>query len=127
MNQTPQSYQYDDYKHLTETDIQNLIRIELSKIGVKLFRNNVGVFRTEAGDKVRTGLCPGSSDLIGWYKGIFVAIEVKRPRVKKFPEEQEHFIQSVIQDGGIAFFAKSPPEALEKLNEQYQQRIPKAQ
>jgi len=93
-----------------------------------LYRNNVGMFTIFNKGKrrvVKTGLCKGSSDLIG-YKAItitpnmvgkkiavFTAIEVKESEWKethKFTETEEgqkRFINSVREDGGIAGFANS--------------------
>ena len=80
---------------------------------VKLFRNNVGLFKTHDNRKIKTGLCNGSSDFIGWtvteitedmvgdHVAVFTAVEVKgeggRPS-----KEQVHFIKRVQEAGGIA-------------------------
>jgi len=90
------------------------IQCALSREGARVFRNNVGLFTTIDGRKVRTGLCVGSSDLIGWYKGKFLAVEVKRPR-KKPTKEQYNFIGQVNLAGGIAFYATSGDDAVNKL------------
>lgn len=103
----------------TETDIQNRIRLAASKIGVRLFRNNVGVLQDKKGQHVRYGLCVGSADLIGYTNtGTFVAIEVKRPGKKPTPE-QENFIAQVKKAGGIAGVAHSETEAIELIAEFY--------
>lgn len=63
-----------------ETAIQNALRIAASRLGWRLFRNNVGDFWTGSeavrmadgsvvlrnARRVRTGLVAGSGDLIGW-------------------------------------------------------------
>lgn len=49
----------------------------------------------------------GVSDIIGVYKGNFLAIEVKRPSNKARPIEQVLFIDHVNKHGGTAFFATS--------------------
>ena len=93
---------------------------------VRLFRNNVGVLRDKRGNHVAYGLCPGSSDIIGWksemhtlYDGPseylvgggrkvhagpiarFVCLEAKiAPR--KPTKEQVAFILAVDRAGGIA-------------------------
>jgi hypothetical protein len=87
-------------KQLTEADIMRLCMIEATRLGARMFRNNVGTANTDKGF-IRFGLCIGSSDLIGIYKGKFVAIEVKRPCKKPTPE-QENFINMVRRMGGIA-------------------------
>lgn len=67
---------------------------------------------------VRTGLCKGSSDIIGWTEievtqnmvghklAIFTAIEVKGPKGRP-SKEQINFIEQVQLAGGIANIAKS--------------------
>jgi len=60
----------------------------------------------------------GISDLIGVYKGKFVAIEVKTPSNKKGTTKlQDWFIDSVNNCGGIAFVAKSVQEVIDKIIE----------
>lgn len=97
----------------SESDIQNEIRLAVSKHGSRMFRNNVGLFRTQDGRTVRTGLCVGSSDLIGWTPhvitaddvgrtvAVFTAIEVKKPGGRA-TADQENFIQVVSDSGGIS-------------------------
>lgn len=94
---------------LTETDIQQLCRIRASELGAVVFRNNTGMLRNQNGAPVTYGLCKGSSDLIGWFKGRFLAIEVKRPG-KKPTKAQECFIEKVKADGGIAGVATCPDD-----------------
>ena len=108
---------------IKETDILREI-LELSRGPVRLFRNNVGF---DAGNKVRYGLKPGSSDLIGWRTieisehhigrkiAVFTAIEVKTPtgRVK---EEQQRFVDYVDECGGISGICRSVTEAKTLLN-----------
>jgi len=75
-----------------------------AEYGFTLFRNSVG-FVIRDGRKIRYGLCPGSSDLIGWYRNdegeaLFVAIEVKFS--KKITDLQKRFVAAVKNAGGIA-------------------------
>lgn len=106
-----------------ETNIQNTIRLALSAKGVTTFRNNVGVAQFPDGSRVQYGLCPGSSDLIGWTPvtitpemvgrtvAVFTAIEVKQPG--KYPSpEQRQFLANVTKAGGISGTARSPEDAL---------------
>ena len=103
----------------------------------RVFRNNVGtgwvgkVSSTNDGGKyiadarpLHSGLCTGSSDLIGWTTkeitpdmvgtkvAIFTAIEVKTPNGKASPE-QLNFINQVQKSGGIAGIARSENDAVE--------------
>lgn len=118
-----------------ESNVQKLIQLAASKVGAKLFRNNVGVgwvgqIRRLSDSTIHVlhprpleaGLCVGSSDLIGWKSvqitpemfgktiAVFVAIEVKAG-TKPSPE-QLTFIENVRRGGGIAGIARSPEEAV---------------
>lgn len=106
-----------------ESNIQNRIRLALSTKGTTTFRNNVGVAVFPDGSRVQYGLCPGSSDLIGWTPiivtpemvgrrlAVFTAIEVKQPG--RYPSEaQRNFLASVEKAGGISGVARSPEDAL---------------
>jgi hypothetical protein len=72
------------------------------------------------------GLCPGSSDLIGWFvfqgRAIFLALEVKTPKGKP-TEEQINFIQQVRKAGGIAGVVRSV-EDVEALLSAYVNGLP---
>ncbi len=111
-----------------ETSILQRIRLILGGIhGLKLFRNNVGKLADQFGRWVIFGLCPGSSDLIGWRSiivtpemvgkpvAVFVAIEVKAQRGRR-SQEQKDFIAAVRAAGGIGGFAESPEQAVEVIN-----------
>jgi hypothetical protein len=111
---------------MSETVIMRDIHLAISKIGARIFRNNVGVFKTAAGGRIRTGLCVGSSDLIGLTPrvitadmlgrqvAIFTAIEVKSAKggLKK---EQKAFLAMVKNAGGIAIVARNVDEAIQKI------------
>jgi hypothetical protein len=56
----------------------------------------------------------GISDILGIYKGQFLAIEVKRPGGRMSPD-QEKFIDRVNQEGGIGFVAYSVDDVVERL------------
>lgn len=112
----------------TEVGIMRRIQTALTVLGARVFRNNVGLLEDRCGNKVRYGLCVGSSDLIGWNSllvtpdlvgkrvAIFLAVEVKKPW-GKVTDEQEAFIAAVRRAGGIAIVAHSPDEAVTKLKE----------
>lgn len=111
----------------SETALQNEIRLAVGKRkDVRLFRNNVGLFKTQDGRNVQTGLCIGSSDLIGFQSititpemvgqkiAVFTAIEIKTPKGKP-THEQINFIECVRKFGGIAAIVKSVDDALAVL------------
>ncbi len=93
---------------------KNAIMLKLNKKrGVRIFRNNVGVAIYSDGRRVRYGLCPGSSDLIGWKSvdvtpdmigkkvAVFLAVEIKAGKTT-VKEHQDNFIDVVREFGGIA-------------------------
>lgn len=96
----------------SSSDLTNKTRIEASKLGYRLFRNNVGMFYTENGTPVMCGLCKGSSDLIGWREiivtsdmvgkrmAVFTAFEIKSGK-DRLKEEQKTFLNAVGKAGGI--------------------------
>jgi hypothetical protein len=107
-----------------ERRIQSEIQLAASAGGgpARLWRNNTGALKDAQGQLVRYGLCPGSSDLIGFRTititpdmvgqrvAVFTAVEVKdrgRPT-----EQQQAFINLVQQAGGLAGIARSVPDAL---------------
>jgi hypothetical protein len=108
------------------------IQIALSGDEVRLWRNNVGegwqghARRTPVGRlivenprRLLFGLCPGSSDLIGFRSlkitpemvgkrvAVFTAIEVKANQYSPFRDGQEEFLAMVGAMGGIAGAAYS--------------------
>lgn len=110
---------------MKESNVQQLVRMELSKLGAVSYRNNVGVLKDENGRPVRYGLCNGSSDLIGYTPveitpdmvgqklAVFTAIEVKTAKGKP-RENQLNFLKVVRDNGGIAGIARSP-ECVKKI------------
>lgn len=113
---------------MSETAILKVIHIALAAAGSRIFRNNVGSLQDRHGQYVTYGLCPGSSDLIGWTPlkitsnmvgktvAVFTAVEVKDPSKRsKATEEQDYFLKVVEATGGIAFLSHSPDEALSQL------------
>ena len=108
---------------MREADVQNTIRIEGAKVGLLLFRNNVGVLKDKNDRPVRFGLANDSAELNRKYKssdligvdsrcGVFVAIEVKEPGWKYNPNDehevaQRAFLDLIIAKGGLATFATS--------------------
>lgn len=113
---------------LKEASVLKSILIYSPLMNCTLFRNNVGMFSIDTKGKkrfVKTGLCKGSSDLIGYTSrmitkemvgqriAVFTAIETKKEEwkeTKKFDEHekrQDEFLKEVREKGGIAGFANS--------------------
>lgn len=114
---------------MLEIDGQNTIRIEAAKIGMPLWRNNVGVLLDKNGRPVRFGLGNDSEamnkkiksgDLIGIYNGQFISIECKpegwQYTGKGREEAQWEWIKTVRRFGGAALFATSWVEVRDALN-----------
>lgn len=110
-----------------ESKVMREIMVLASRIGMHLFRNNSGQYKTDAGHWVRYGLAnPGGSDCIGWRPLIitsdmvgqtiaqFTAVEVKSES-GKLSKEQETFLGIVNQCGGCGIVARSTQEAIVKL------------
>lgn len=131
-----------------EQKILKEILLKFSSIGGRVFRNNVGTgwvgksvfinktstIKVNPRDVVlrharplHSGLCKGSSDLIGWMPvtitkemvgkkvAVFTAIEIKTSKVR-ITEEQQNFIDKVNEDGGISFIARSAKDILVGLS-----------
>lgn len=105
---------------MKESDLSRKIQVSLSQLGVRVFINTVGFFKTKDGRAIHTGLCKGSSDLIGWtHNGRFLCIEVKalggyKKTSKERLEQQKNFISQVNKAGGVGFFAESVEEAVNR-------------
>lgn len=97
---------------MKEIDVQNLIRLALNPYAI-VFRANVGIFRTEDGRTVSTGLPKGFSDLFGFRKSdgkaFFLEIKNEKGRLRK---EQERFLETMRKNGAISGVARSPEEAI---------------
>lgn len=116
----------------TETEVQNEILLRASQLGMRLFRNNVGVAYRDDGVPIRYGLANISKkmnqqlkssdligitptiitqDMIGSTVGIFTAIECKRENWKrganKREEAQSNFIELIKSLGGRAQFCNN--------------------
>mgnify|MGYP001574185567 CR=1 FL=1 len=97
-----------------ESNIMHRIQVAASRAGTTVFRNNVGFCEH---CRIRYGLYPGSSDLIGWTPititaehvgrpvAIFTAIECKTT-TGVVSAAQEHFLQTVASAGGIAIVTR---------------------
>ena len=63
-----------------ETDLMRTIHDTLVRVGVTMWRNNVGIATWQSGGKTRYGLGVGSADLIGCYRGASLLSRSNRPR-----------------------------------------------
>ena len=102
---------------MSEAEIMRDIQVAVSKMGHRVFRNNIGVCQDGRGNYIRYGVCnPGGSDLLGWTRdGRFLAIEVKGPR-GRLTKEQDSFLDAVKLAGGIGICAHSVEEVEEWLS-----------
>ena len=114
---------------MKEAQLQNDVRLEASRLGMRLWRNNVGVAVNRNGRPVRYGLCNDSAamnkqlkssdligiqpvliteDMVGTTIGQFVAYECKAPgwtlKNTEHEQAQQRFIALVISLGGMARF-----------------------
>ncbi len=100
----------------TEAQISKSVMLEASRLGMRVFRNNVGLYNTKEGGKIRTGLHNGSGDFIGWYKGVFVSIEVKRVGSKP-SSAQLNWQKQVQASGGFACIIDNENKLKKMLDE----------
>jgi len=99
---------------LTEQDMQNLIRVELSKTG-KVYRTNSGTAYDRNGNVIK--LMPkGFADLMYFGKdGTVAFIEVKTPTGKVKPE-QLVFLEMMSNYGHRCGVARSVQDAINIVN-----------
>lgn len=111
---------------MTEKELQTKLMLHWSQSGMRLFRNQVGSYQLPDGRWLSSGLCIGSSDLIGWTPvvvvpemvgkpvAVFTAIEVKKPgRDTTAPDrkiQQALFLSRVREAGGLAVIARDVVE-----------------
>lgn len=98
---------------MTETSLLRALLVHASALGMRVFRNQVGRYRLADGRWLTSGLCVGSSDLIGWTPvvitpamvgrtvAVFTAFETKVGR-NTTTVEQGAFLSVVHEAGGIA-------------------------
>lgn len=95
-----------------ETKVSDAIRLELCKLGCKVFRSQVGLFYTQYGDLIHIGV-KGESDLRGHRAdGKAFYLECKTP-IGKASEEQKKFIKAMKDSNALAGFAHSVEEAID--------------
>lgn len=102
---------------MREARIQQAIRLALGREeGLVAWRNNTGVLVDRRGQRVRYGLCRGSSDLVGVVTmpdglGRFAAWEIKGPD-GDLTEEQNQFLRLVRRLGGFGCEVRSVDDVL---------------
>ena len=102
---------------MTESDLMRAIMVALSEDGHFVARANVGLFFTEDGRPVKTGLPKGFSDLFGhrlWDCRAFY-LEVKTAKGRASPE-QLAFIAAMKKRGAIAAIVRSVEDARLAVN-----------
>jgi penicillin-binding protein-related factor A (putative recombinase) len=83
--------------------------------GAYCWRVNSGAIRDQKGYMVKMAKA-GTSDILGIYKGRFLALEVKKPETRKnVTEKQTEFLETIKKNGGIAAVVTSPEEALHAI------------
>ena len=75
---------------------RDVLREITSNNRIRLFRNQMGEYELKDGRHIRSGLCPGSSDFVGWTTitvtkemvgkklAVFTAMEFKMPAALKY-------------------------------------------
>lgn len=94
---------------MTETDIQNAIRLELSKYGV-CFRMNSGVFK-QGERTIKCGV-KGMSDLLFIKNGKAYWLEVKTPTGKASKEQLNFLTMMRDRYGCVAEIVRSVDDAV---------------
>ena len=101
----------------SEHDIQNSIRIELSKLGYTVFRINVGKVKLKDNRWFDSGLPPGFSDLIAIKDGRIYFLEVKADK-GKVSEAQINFLEQMKKKGCRAGVVRSVEDAIKIIQEE---------
>src|SRR5687768_8866491 len=100
-----------------EQQIQAAILALLRMHGIFCWKSNTTGVYDPTREMFRTNHYKGVSDIIGVMKGgRLIAVEVKRPGGKS-SFEQQTFIDSINENGGLAFVAHSVDEVQEKLKD----------
>lgn len=106
----------------SESKLLSRLLVRASELGARVFRNQVGSYQLPDGRWLSSGLCVGSSDLIGFLPvtvtpemvgttvAVFVALETKVGR-RDTTLQQAAFIAKVKQSGGIAVVVRDIADA----------------
>jgi hypothetical protein len=97
---------------MTESQLQDAVRLALgADPELLLLRNNIGKAEIR-GRWVAYGVGgPGGADLIGIFRGRFVAVEIKTATGRQSPE-QRMFQQLVERKGGVYVVLRSVEDAI---------------
>jgi len=68
------------------------------------------------GQKFYKGMQAGTADIIGCYKGRFIAIEVKLPK-GRVQESQKQYCERITKAGGLYYIVRSFDEAMKVIEE----------
>lgn len=100
---------------MTEGQLMDAVRLVLgSEPAGCWWRNNIGTAQLH-GHTVRFGVGnPGGADLIGVYRGRFVAVEIKTATGRQSPEQRQ-WQQLVESKGGLYVLNRSVDDARELL------------
>ena len=96
---------------MNEHDLQNSIRLRLSRLGFVVFRTNVGKVKMQDGRWFDTGLPKGFSDLLAVKNGKAYFIECKVKPNKPTPEQVNFIEQMKNKYGCVAGVAYSVEDA----------------
>lgn len=102
---------------MTESVLMDRIRLVLGREQAAVWwRNNTGVAQTGNGYIVRYGLGNGSADLVGLFRGHFVAVEIKTPTGRQ-SDDQRRWQSLVESKGGFYAIVRSEDDARALLAE----------
>lgn len=120
----------------SEAAIMTDTMLDARTFNCRLFRNQVGRYEVD-GRWITTGLCKGSSDLVGYHVmtvtpdmvgkkiAVFASIEVKRSKREQPEPDQRKFINAVLKAGGIAGVLYNPAHLGTIINRWYKTLITK--
>lgn len=96
-----------------EKEIQNSILEYLHFKGIFCWKEHSSGIMIDGGKRYMPLGLRGKADILGVYKGRFLAIEVKRPH-GRLSAEQEAFLSQIEANGGLAFVATSIDDVIAK-------------
>jgi len=103
---------------MTESELTKRLTAHWSESGMVLYRNQTGTYQLRDGRWLSSGLCVGSSDLIGWTPvivtqamvgkplAVFTAVEEKTLAYPRLTDDQRNWLDQVTRAGGLAYVAR---------------------